>query len=80
MNHERSLANKILLFVFPLIYLLMLVAMVLFGYYVRDNALKLIAVGVFSLYLLYRFLNRLQKLYQEMFRSTSDEQTEDEHG
>jgi hypothetical protein len=77
MNKERSLANTILLFVYPLFYLLMLVASALFGVYVvRDNPVKLAAIVIFGLYLCYRLVTRVTKLVQA-FSTGQTEETED---
>ncbi len=77
MNSERSLANTILLFVYPLFYLLMLIATGLFGVYVvYDNPYRLTAIILFGLYLFYRLVTRLSQLVQafaETQEPTADE-------
>lgn len=78
--NERPLPNKILLFVYPLMYLLMLMG--LGGYavlYLMERPSALFLVGVFSAYLLYRFVNRARILIREMFwpGDVEDEEPDD---
>ncbi len=81
MNEKQSPANKLLLFIYPVMEFLLLVLIGMFGYYFYQYGprTRLIAIVPFSLYVGYRFVSRSWILWKFMSsEAVKEEQPDDQ--